>query len=423
MSDLTALGMDVVTEKSNHNVIGMMPSVCITPAAPSPLPLPYPITGTSGEGIGDGPMRTKMCGVNGATIGSIFKACHGNEPGTLKEVVSLNTGGPCPPTTGAFTVLCELGPMAFTGSMCDMNKAPLPGMASTGSDAGGAGGGGGGGGGGAGAGGSPGGPSAGSNSGGDGGGSSSGASASPGKAGAGYCPDSPKNKTAPGMQAKLKDRDSHNLGKQGANISNATADGKAAALQAIGGAPGSAGTSKGQAFYSGSGRAAATAGGYAIQEDSGGAKALETNPVASGPGAWSKPDTPGSNITGENLWKTISQRSAENANGTVQAFVVGQGGPRGNPSTNPHAWDTVFSTTELPTLLQNPNCKQIDFTDPDTGKPAGSWTKGSPTPDCPSGAWSGPTIPSTPKTPSKYNPTGATCPGFSLHPTEGFTRP
>jgi hypothetical protein len=38
-------------------------------------------------------MRTKINGAAVVTVGSCFKACHGNEPGTLKEVVSLNTGG------------------------------------------------------------------------------------------------------------------------------------------------------------------------------------------------------------------------------------------------------------------------------------------------------------------------------------------
>ena len=180
MADVQALEMDVVTEKSNHNVVGMAVSVCITPAAPSPLPMPYPLTATVSEGITDSPLRTKVCGTNCATIGSVLKTCHGNEPGSLKEVVSLNQMGPVAPITGAFTVLIELGPAAITGSIADMNKAPTPGVGSNASDAGGAGGGGGGGGAGGGAGGGPGGPSGPGGGGGGSGGSSGAASSSSG---------------------------------------------------------------------------------------------------------------------------------------------------------------------------------------------------------------------------------------------------
>jgi len=158
MADVQALDMDVITEKSGHSVVGMAVSVCLTPAAPAPLPMPYPLTASASEGITDSPLRTKICRVNCATIGSVLKTCHGNEPGTLKEVVSLNQMGPVAPVTGAFTVLIELGAAAITGSLCDMNKAPTPGAGSNASDAGGTGGGGGGAAGGPGAGGSPGSP-------------------------------------------------------------------------------------------------------------------------------------------------------------------------------------------------------------------------------------------------------------------------
>src|SRR5690606_41938575 len=90
---VTANKMDVVTKKSGHQVTGMAVSVCLTPAAPSPLPIPYPLMGTTSEGIGDGTLRTKVNGVPLCTVGSVVSKCHGNEPGTLKEVVSLNTAG------------------------------------------------------------------------------------------------------------------------------------------------------------------------------------------------------------------------------------------------------------------------------------------------------------------------------------------
>jgi hypothetical protein len=178
MADVQALEMDVVTEKSNHQVVGMAVSVCLTPAAPAPLPIPYPTIASVSDGISDSPLRTKVCGTNCATIGSVLKLCHGNEAGTLKEVVSLNNTGPCAPLTGAFTVLVELGPAAITGSLVDMNKAPTPGAGSSASGAGGAGGGGGAGAGSGGAGGGPSGPSGPAGGGGGGGGSSGAAAAS-----------------------------------------------------------------------------------------------------------------------------------------------------------------------------------------------------------------------------------------------------
>ncbi len=172
---VTALAMDVITEKSGHQVTPCAVSVCTTPAAPSPLPIPYPVLATAAEGLSDTALRTKVTGSPVATVGSVFKGCHGNEPGTLKEVVSLNTAGPCFIIMGAPVVLCELGMMGITGSACISNKAPTPGANGTASGAGGAGGGGGGGGGGGAAPAGPGGPSGPSNGGGGGGGSNSGA--------------------------------------------------------------------------------------------------------------------------------------------------------------------------------------------------------------------------------------------------------
>ncbi len=184
MGDVTAVMMDCITEKSGHSVTPMAVSVCLTPAAPAPLPIPYPVVASSIEGIGDAPMRTKINGALIGTVGSVLKTCHGNEPGTLKEVVSLNTAGPCFIIMGAPVVLCELGMMGITGSMCMQNKAPTPGAGGSASDAGGTGGAGGGGGEGSGSGGDghgPGGPAGGGGAG--GGGSNSGA-AGPGSSSA-----------------------------------------------------------------------------------------------------------------------------------------------------------------------------------------------------------------------------------------------
>ncbi|MGD0674448.1 MAG: PAAR-like domain-containing protein [Polyangiaceae bacterium] len=141
MSDVQAVGVDIVTENSNHQITGLAVSVCLTPAAPSPLPIPYPTMGMTSEGIVDAPMRTKIDGVSICTVGSCAKVCHGNEPGTLKEIVSLNTGGPTFPIMGAPNVFIELGMAAITGSPGQMNKAitvGAPSNATGAADAGGA---------------------------------------------------------------------------------------------------------------------------------------------------------------------------------------------------------------------------------------------------------------------------------------------
>jgi RHS repeat-associated protein len=174
MGKVTALTMDTITEGSGHQMTGMAVSVCLTPAAPSPLPIPYPTMGTVAEGIIDPCMRTKIEGHKILTVGGCMKTCHGNEPGTLKEVVSLNTSGPCFPWLGAPVVFIELGMAGITGSMGQMNKSITVGA---GASASGAGGGGSGSGAGAGDAGGPGGPGnqSPSNSGGGGGGSNTGA--------------------------------------------------------------------------------------------------------------------------------------------------------------------------------------------------------------------------------------------------------
>ena len=188
MGKVTALMMDVITEASGHQVVPNAVSVCITPCAPSPVPIPYPVIANVSEGITDPPLRTKVSGEKFATTGSVLKACHGNEAGTLKETCSLNTGGPVFIIMGAPTVISELGMMGITGALCISNKAITVGAGGSASDASGTGGPAGGGGGGGAGGPGPDGPGGASNGGGGGGGSNSGASASspsPGGRGAG----------------------------------------------------------------------------------------------------------------------------------------------------------------------------------------------------------------------------------------------
>ncbi|WP_437721214.1 PAAR-like domain-containing protein [Sorangium sp. So ce861] len=122
---ITACGVDCITAGSGHQMVPLAASVCTTPAAPSPVPVPYPVFASSAGGIKNAPVRTKMGGAKILTVGGSFKACHGNEPGTLKEVVSLNTGGPSFIVMGAPIVFVELGMVGITGSPGFLNKGGL----------------------------------------------------------------------------------------------------------------------------------------------------------------------------------------------------------------------------------------------------------------------------------------------------------
>jgi len=385
VGDVTAIMMDVITEKSGHQLVPNAVSACITPMAPSPIPVPYPVVASVSEGITDPPMRTKINGVPIATTGSVLKTCHGNEAGTLKEVVSLNTTGPCFIIVGAPNVFCELGMMGITTSMCVSNKAITVGAGANASDASGSGG----------AGGST--DSSGSSDADSGdnpdaanaGGSDSataneGASANPPTAPNRYCP--PEGHSAPPGDGT---NPMHGGTQDAINASDLRHNPHLATThrERLHAMHATTGTAGGEAFWSGSGRAAATADGYRVQEDEGGAGALESM----GDG-------------GDAPWRTISRRSAENARGTTDAFVVGTARP-GN----------VFSSIELPTLLHNPNLDTINFRDPNGGSPApiaATWTR-----NASDGCWEGPPVPAgTGPGPRNSNP------GFTLHPTTGFTR-
>lgn len=119
---VTACMMDCVTAKSGHQMVPLAVSVCLTPAAPSPVPMPYPVTSQSIMGIKNAPVRTKIGGAKILTVGACFKRCIGNQPGTMKEVVSFNTGGPSFIVMGVPVVFVELGMQGITGSPGFLNK-------------------------------------------------------------------------------------------------------------------------------------------------------------------------------------------------------------------------------------------------------------------------------------------------------------
>lgn len=411
MGDVTALNMDAITDKSGHQIVPNAVSACITPMAPSPMPVPYPVICMVNDGITDPPMRTKIKGCFIGTTGAVLKVCHGNEAGTLKEIVSLNTAGPVFIIVGAPNILCELGMMGFTGSLCVSNKAITVGAGATTSGAGGDTGGAGAGSGGNGDGDTSDSSDPSNGGGGGGGDTNSGASASPADAPNRYCPD--KNAKAPPPYVDhIEDMDLRNhesaVNKHGSEV------GKKAAHAATKKKPGGSTKTKQQAFWSGGGMKAAVDDGLTIQEQTGGAKQLDQmgkdGETFAGRENWKKEYGDDSKITNERLWKTISRRSAENASGTVSAYVAGSAPP-----------NNVFASVELPTLLHNDDCKVIHFYDPDhrpppKPKPVSTWKRNKK-----DGCWEGPPVP-----PGKDPPADSPyprIPGFSLHPKDGFVRP
>ncbi len=122
MSKLTAVGMDMVTEKSAHKVIGMVPDVCITPSAPSPLPMPYPVQGDSAM-LASGTDKTKEGGGSKKLLNLKGKTmmCSGNEAGVGTDIVSHKIKGTTFPIMGVPVVLVEGAPQVVTGMPGMMN--------------------------------------------------------------------------------------------------------------------------------------------------------------------------------------------------------------------------------------------------------------------------------------------------------------
>jgi hypothetical protein len=114
---VVANNMDVAAESTGHTVVYMAPSVCITPAAPSPIPVPYPIMTPEGTKKLDDDTRSVKIGDKPVfTVGSVIASCHGNEPGTQKEIVSHKTSSSAFILVGSPNVKAEGDAVVFTGS-------------------------------------------------------------------------------------------------------------------------------------------------------------------------------------------------------------------------------------------------------------------------------------------------------------------
>ena len=109
--------LEVAGEATNHTVVYMSPSVCITPAAPSPLPIPYPIMTPDGTGqLKDGTRKVKIGGKAVFNVKSAVSSCSGNEPGSQKETVSFKTGSSGFILSGSSNVKAEGQGVVYTTS-------------------------------------------------------------------------------------------------------------------------------------------------------------------------------------------------------------------------------------------------------------------------------------------------------------------
>lgn len=84
------------------------PNVCKTPAAPSPLPIPYPSIGQCSGANGD-TCTKKVKILNKAVLhkSSEISSTKGDQPGTLKGVVSSTTSDKATYKTSVSKVLVE----------------------------------------------------------------------------------------------------------------------------------------------------------------------------------------------------------------------------------------------------------------------------------------------------------------------------
>jgi hypothetical protein len=112
---VTAVQMDVCSEKSGHQVAPLAPNVCITPAAPSPLPIPYPILGQSTK-LDPGCENVQVGSKASMSTNCEVAAVHGNEAGTQKDIITFKTGGKAWAVLGAPVVFFEGGMAVITGS-------------------------------------------------------------------------------------------------------------------------------------------------------------------------------------------------------------------------------------------------------------------------------------------------------------------
>ena len=117
-----------VVHKDSGGVSPSFPDVCKTPTPGGPVPIPYPNIAKSGD-TDKGSKKVKMDGNPVCLKDSNFKTSTGDEPGTLKGLVSSKNKGKAEFINYSFDVMVEGKnvPRAFDLMLHnDKNTPPFP---------------------------------------------------------------------------------------------------------------------------------------------------------------------------------------------------------------------------------------------------------------------------------------------------------
>lgn len=94
MAQTTYANSRGIVHKGSNGVSVVFPDVCKTPTPGGPIPLPYPNVGKSSD-TSKGPKSVKTDGQMPMVKGAQYTRSTGDEPGTLKGVISNDQMGVC----------------------------------------------------------------------------------------------------------------------------------------------------------------------------------------------------------------------------------------------------------------------------------------------------------------------------------------
>ncbi len=107
-----------IVHKGSGGMSTVFPDVCKTPTPGGPVPIPYPNLGKSSD-TSKGPKSVKIDKKMPMVKGAKYSTSTGDEPGTLKGVVSSTTKGECEFMMYSFDVkiegknVCRMGDPLF----------------------------------------------------------------------------------------------------------------------------------------------------------------------------------------------------------------------------------------------------------------------------------------------------------------------
>lgn len=114
-----------VVHKSSNGVVTVFPDVCKTPMPGGPVPIPYPNIAMSKD-TAKGSKSVKMDGNPIMLKGSNFSTSTGDEPGSLKGIVSSKIKGKAEFVNYSFDVKVEGKNVPRLGDMMVQNKGGAP---------------------------------------------------------------------------------------------------------------------------------------------------------------------------------------------------------------------------------------------------------------------------------------------------------